>query len=65
MFLSLAGPTMDVSECSRCGQPIVNYPFEEGWNHYPWDKVDWALTETSGCFAKAEPAKERPHGRTS
>lgn len=50
---------MDVAECSRCGQAIVCWPFEDGWNHYPWDKVDWALTETSGCFAKAEPAKEK------
>jgi hypothetical protein len=54
---------MDVAECSRCGQPIVNYPFEDGWNHYPWEKVDWVLTETSGCFAKAEPAKEKVWSR--
>lgn len=50
---------MDIAECSRCGQSIVQWPYEDGWNHYPWDNVDWALTEKSGCFAKAEPVKEK------
>jgi hypothetical protein len=55
---------MDIAECSRCGQPIVQWPFEDGWNHYPLNNVDWELTNKSGCFAKAEPAKMRLWRRT-
>jgi hypothetical protein len=50
---------MDIAECRSCGQQIIQWPFEEGWNHYPWDTVDWALTEKHGCFCNAEPAKAR------
>ncbi len=50
---------MDIAECSRCGQRIVQWPFEDGWNHYPLSEVDWELTEKCGCFCKAEPAKVR------
>ena len=50
---------MDIAECSRCGQKIAQWPFEEGWNHYPFESTNWDLTVTSGCFAQAEPAKER------
>jgi hypothetical protein len=50
---------MDIAECSLCGQQICQYPFEEGWNHYPHSKVDWALVDKAGCFCTAEPAKVR------
>jgi hypothetical protein len=56
MFLS---SDMDVSECSRCGQQIVQWPFEDGWNHYPYETVNWDLTEKQGCYCKAQPAKVR------
>ena len=56
---AVSGSPMDVAECSLCGQQIVRWPFEDGWNHYPFEGVDWELTERAGCFAKAQPGKIR------
>jgi hypothetical protein len=51
---------MDIAECSLCGQTIVQWPFEDGWNHYDTTEkpIDWPLTSEKGCYTKAVPAKE-------
>jgi hypothetical protein len=49
---------MDMSECALCGQPIIQYPFEEGWTHYGKD-INYELCDAKGCYCKAEPVKDR------
>lgn len=56
---------MDIAECSACGQTLIQWPFEDGWNHYgTHDKpIDWKMTDEKGCFARALPVKEKWYAR--
>ena len=57
---------MDFAECSLCGQTIIQWPFEDGWNHHAVDEtkpINWKLTDEKGCFSKPVPAEERFYAR--
>lgn len=59
-FTAVTGTPVEVSWCHHCGQQIVRFEKrEKGWNHYPFEKTDWDLTEKSGCYCKAEPEREK------
>ncbi len=57
---------MDFGRCKDCGQPVVQWPFEEGWNHYSVSEkepIDWSECDRRGCFCNAQPYKEKMHER--
>jgi hypothetical protein len=52
MFLSTA-PIMEYTRCNKCEQIIIQWPHEDGWNHF--GDVDWKLCDEKGCFCNAQP----------